>query len=88
MSGSNSHVFQEDAGDSGVHPEQLYCDNDGGAGGAGGAGKVGSLYLFLKYIQLVSHYWVCNRIYLIQTMLGTNCMSRTLALFCSMSHGT
>ena len=41
MSGSNSHVFQEEARDSGGHSEQLYCDDDGGVGeGAGGAGKI------------------------------------------------
>ena len=41
MSGSNSHVFQEEARDSGGHSEQLDCDDDGDVGeGAGGAGKI------------------------------------------------
>ena len=35
MSGSNSHVFQEEARDGGEHSEQLYCDDDVGVGGAG-----------------------------------------------------
>ena len=35
MSGSNSHVFQEEFRDGGEHSEQLYCDDDVGVGGAG-----------------------------------------------------
>ena len=46
------------------------------------------IILILKCFQFAYHNWLCERIHLINIVIGTNCMNRTLAFISSMSHGT